>query len=318
MSDDGEMLARQKAELEIEKLRAEIDQLKLPTSFIERNWQALVTAFAAILAACGGLAALVNAASQTVDLWTHLGQQKELVALQQSETAAQQATVEADKRDIAAQKSELAESQKVQQETQQLQAEQLQLDNLESFIHYQRANVFPNLINKLQQDRIALLHQVAALQDQLNAKLGSTLKGAARAAAQKDVNSLAEGFKSTSTQNTEKALVYIQYANSSSLSAIAGLQSELNKDGYVVPGIELISPTFLNPHENNEVRYFVGGDKTKAQALAKTANAYLSTACPGHPAIKAWLHNVGTTSATPALEIWTGFGCPAQNVSTTH
>jgi len=163
-----------------------------------------------------------------------------------------------------------------------------------------------------------LLHQVAALQDQLNAKLGSTLKGAARAAAQKDVNSLAEGFKSTSTQNTEKALVYIQYANSSSLSAIAGLQSELNKDGYVVPGIELISPTFLNPHENNEVRYFVGGDKTKAQALAKTANAYLSTACPGHPAIKAWLHNVGTTSATPALEIWTGFGCPAQNVSTTH
>ena len=152
MSDEGEMLARQKAELEIEKLRAEIDQLKLPTSFIERNWQALVTAFAAILAACGGLAALVNAASQTVDLWTHLGQQKELVALQQSETAAQQATVEADKRDIAAQKSELAESQKVQQETQQLQAEQLQLDNLESFIHYQRANVFPNLINKLQQD----------------------------------------------------------------------------------------------------------------------------------------------------------------------
>jgi flagellin-specific chaperone FliS len=303
MADTPPTLDEQLKQLEIEKLRAELAQAQSPQRFFERNWQGLVTAFAAILAACGGLAALVTAASQTFDLWNHIGQQQELVTYQQKENDADKAAVDADKREIAAEKAYMAANKQLDDASAKLGQAQSQFEELESQLHRERATVIPDWIKKLQDERTAQQLQIADLQKQLAALPKS-------AAAQAQLQKLALALKVSAAPGPRHGLVYVQYANPSSLDAMQGLQAELSKDGYSVPGIEKVSTSLLNPAQNDEVRYFKQTDKDRALQVAAIANTYLKTACPQHGAIIPRLHYIANSAPNAPMELWAGFGCP--------
>jgi hypothetical protein len=302
MSETPLTLDEQLKQLEIEKLRAEIAQAQTPQRFFERNWPSLVTAFAAILAACGGLAALVTAASQTFDLWTHIGQQQELVSFQQKENDARQASLEADDKRITAEETSAKIGAKLDEESKALAAKQVEIQQIENQLHHERTTVIPDWITKLQTERAAEQQQIADLQKQIAALPKS-------AALKTQVNAFAQTLAKKTWQAPRHGLVYLQYTEPTSLAALQGLQTEFNTDGYSVPGIEKVPAGLLNPKQKNEVRYFKEVDKNRALQVAGIANTYLNKACPGHGAVQPQLHYVDSAQASAPLELWISFGC---------
>ncbi|HEY2069857.1 MAG TPA: hypothetical protein VGG48_09910 [Rhizomicrobium sp.] len=308
MSDPALSLDEQLKQLEIEKLRAEIAQSKAPQRFFERNWQGLVTAFAAVLAASGGLAALVTAASQTFDLLNHAGQMREELTHEQKVNAADKAAIDADRRSIEAERQYTDANKKLGDAASQLAAAKSQLDEVEVQIHRERTTFYPALVEQFEKERADERDrehaQIAVLQQQIAAILPRN------SAAQAQATKLALSFKTSSAPAARRGLVYMQYADPSGLAAMQGLQKELTSDGYSAPGIEKVSPGLLNPAQSDEVRYFRPADKQRALEVAALANNFLNKACPKHGAIRPELHYVASSTANAPLELWTGSGCP--------
>ncbi|GEM_PF-5525543 len=304
-------LERRQKEAEIRKTEAEAAALAKPQGFFHANWVAVFTTVAMLLTALGGSSALISAlaalrtADQTlsykesvVDANAKLNQaKKESLDAQERKDEANKKTDELIKKqaDLDAQTKALALAKDGLDQT--LAAERAEVDNGIAY-----SNALKSVIASKQNALTQLEAQSAATRTKLQSEAKNLQNPAAK-------NALARVATTISVPSAAVSgrLVYLEYLDKQTGTAMTGLQAKLKNSGFAAPGIQQIDQRHLNAGQPNEVRYFRPEDKALAQQVADLANGYFAVACVGSPKIEPRKH--GSSTPTTQLEVWTGFAC---------